>query len=105
MAAVYEGHDPAGHVLVDACQPFHLHRHAGLLGNLAYYSLLKRLVSFEDAARWLPAAVVSALDHQHSSSLVDYDAGDAHGVDVLVRHVGLLVCNASACLDEWRSGW
>src|SRR5688572_1413961 len=63
-AAVDQGDDSAGHVLVDASESFNLELDAGLFSDLSAETILDGLVQFENAAWGLPATVIAALDQQ-----------------------------------------
>ena len=52
----------------------------GFFTYLAAYTSFERLVQLEDAAGWLPLAVVAALNGQDALVLVDDDACDTDGV-------------------------
>ena len=80
FAAEYQGNNPAIHVLINARELFHLDVDAGLLQDLADNTLLRSLVQLQDSARWLPVAVVPALDHQHPPVLADDGSRHGHGV-------------------------
>ena len=71
VAAEHQGDDAAAHVLVDASEGLGLDPHAGLLQDLADQAGLDGLVEFEDAAGWLPVAVVAPPHGQELALLVD----------------------------------
>ena len=79
-ATEHERHYAHLHVLVDPGEPLDLDVHAGLFEYLAAYAVLERLAQFQHAAGWLPLAVVSAPDGEHTVVLIEYDSCDADGV-------------------------
>lgn len=88
LAAEDEGDDQARHVLVDAGQARgKVDLDAGLFEDFALKSLGNGLLTFEDPARGFPVAVVTALDQEGSTLVIDYDPGDAHGVRAFCAHV------------------
>ena len=51
---------------------------AGFFFDLTQQAVFYRLIVLKDAARRLPARIVSSLDNEHAPILVDHDTGDAH---------------------------
>ena len=88
-ATEHERHYAHLHVLVDPGEPLDLDVHAGLFEYLAAYAVLERLAQFQHAAGWLPLAVVSAPDGEHTVVLVEHDSCDADGVAGQVGHWNL----------------
>jgi hypothetical protein len=76
-AAEHERHDVTGHVLVHAGEGALFDREPGLLENLTTQRFLDGLAVLEDAAGRFPVTVVSPLDEEGSSDVVDDHAGNA----------------------------
>jgi hypothetical protein len=76
-AAEDQRNDTAGQVLVDPGEMLDFDLDSGLFPDLAPYAGLDVLVEFEHAAGRLPPAVVTPLDDENTTVLVDDDTSDA----------------------------
>jgi hypothetical protein len=87
LAAEDEGDDAPAHVLVYAGEREWPDVESGLLEDFADEPVGDGFVELEDAAGWLPVAVVRAAYDEKAAGVVDDRGGDAYGV--LRRFAGI----------------
>src|SRR5262249_15812642 len=80
LAAEHQGHNAAGHVLVDASERDGLYCQPSFLVGFPAQAILDGLIQLQDAAGWLPLVVVAPLDEQRLAAVVGDDGCDASGV-------------------------
>src|ERR1039457_4423499 len=86
VAVEDERDDALAHVLVHASQRGRLDVQAGLLGDLAAQALGDVLAELQDAAGWLPVAVVAPPDEQGAVLVIDHHGGNAYRVPWALCH-------------------
>ncbi len=83
----YQGYDTLAHIFVDAGKSHGHDEEAGFLLDLAQQTVSYRLIALKDAAGRFPMRVVSPLDNECASVLIDHDTSNAHRVArVLAGH-------------------